>query len=133
MDAALIRLVWIRAGARCEYCRIPQADDHASFQIDHVISLKHEGPTIAANLCLSCYYCNIFKGSDVGGLDRTTRKLTPLFNPRRHKWTRHFRWRGAHLVGRTAVGRVTVSLLHINDPDRVELRESLTLEGRFPP
>jgi len=59
--------------------------------------------------------------------------LTPLFNPRRHKWARHFRWQGAYLIGRTPVGRVTVALLHINDEYRVELREGLIEEGVFPP
>ena len=62
-----------------------------------------------------------------------TRKLTPLFNPRRLKWSRHFRWEAAYLVGRTAIGRVTVELLKINDPFRVELRQELIEEGLFPP
>jgi len=37
------------------------------------------------------------------------------------------------LIGRTPVGRVTVALLRINDPFRVELREGLIAEGVFPP
>ena len=82
---------------------------------------------------MSCYCCNSFKGSDLSSLDRKTRKLTPLFNPRRHKWAKHFRWRKAYLIGRTPVGRVTVALLHINDEYRVELREGLIKEGAFPP
>jgi hypothetical protein len=81
----------------------------------------------------ACVFCNSFKGSDISGRDRNTRKLTPLFNPRRHKWARHFRWQGAYLIGRTPVGRVTVALLHINDRYRVELREQLIEEGVFPP
>jgi hypothetical protein len=133
MDAALTRLVWQRAKGRCEYCRMPEAADDAPFEIDHVIARKHRGPTVAGNLCLSCYYCNSFKGSDISSLDRPSRKLTPLFNPRRHKWARHFRWQGACLVGRTPIGRVTVALLHINDEYRVELREELIAEGVFPP
>jgi 5-methylcytosine-specific restriction endonuclease McrA len=133
MEAALVRLVWQRAEERCEYCRMPQAFDDATFEIDHVISRKHHGPTVASNLRLSCFYCNSFKGSDVSGLEATTRKLTPLFHPRRHKWTRHFRWQGAYLVGRTAMGRVTVALLHINDDYRVELRDELIAAGVFPP
>jgi hypothetical protein len=133
MDAALTRLVWQRADGRCEYCRIPQAADDASFEIDHVIAQKHLGPTVAGNLCLSCFYCNSFKGSDLASLDRKTRKLTPLFNPRRHKWATHFRWQGGYLVGRTPIGRVTVALLHINDDLRVELREELIGEGVFRP
>ena len=71
--------------------------------------------------------------SAISGRDRLTRKLTPLFNPRRHKWSRHFRWEGARLVGRTPIGRVTVEVLNVNDPFRVELREELMEEGLFPP
>ncbi len=133
MDAALIRLVWQRANGRCEYCLMPQAADDATCEIDHIIARKHSGPTDASNLCLSCYYCNSFKGTDLSSPDPKTRKLTPLFNPRRHKWAKHYRWQGAYLIGRTAVGRVTVVLLHINDDYRVELREGLIEEGVFPP
>ncbi len=103
------------------------------FEIDHIIAEKHKGPTVAANLCLSCFYCNSFKGSDISSRDVVKRKLTPLFNPRRHKWARHFRWKGAYLVGRTAIGRVTVELLRINDRFRVAFREGLMDEGLFPP
>jgi hypothetical protein len=35
--------------------------------------------------------------------------------------------------GRTAIGRVTVALLHINDAYRLELRELLIADGIFPP
>jgi hypothetical protein len=132
MKAALIRLVWHRAGHCCEYCRMPQEWDPTPFEIDHIIADKHKGPTVASNLCLSCFYCNSFKGSDISSLDAVTLKLTPLFNPRRHKCSRHFRWEGANLVGRTAIGRVTVELLRINDPFRVEFREELMAEGLYP-
>jgi hypothetical protein len=131
MDAALTRLVWQRAYGRFEYCRMPQTADDAPFEIDHVISRKHQGADMAGNLCLSCFYCNSFKGSDISSLDRPSRKLTPLFNPRRHKWATHFRWQGPYLIGRTPIGRVTVALLHINDDVRVELREELMAEGLF--
>ena len=133
MEAALIRLVWQRAKGRCEYCQMPQEYDESPFEIDHIISRKHGGPTVATNLALSCFPCNSFKGSDIGGREARTGKLTPLFNPRRHKWARHFRWQGAYLIGRSPVGRVTVGVLKINDPFRVELREELIEEGLFPP
>jgi hypothetical protein len=133
MDAGLIRLVWHRAQQCCEYCWMPQDFDEITFEIDHIIPRKHGGHTVAGNLALSCFWCNSFKGSDLAGLDPRTRKLTPLFNPRRHKWTRHFRWDGPFLHGYTAIGRVTITVLHINDLFRVELRESLIEEGLFPP
>jgi hypothetical protein len=130
MDAALSRLVRQRARNRCEYCQIPH---DTPFEIDHIISKKHDGPTVASNLALSCFHCNSFKGSDIGGRDLVTRKFTPLFNPRRHKWDRHFHWEGPYFIGRTAVGRVTINVLNINHPLRVELRQELIEEGIFPP
>ena len=133
MDVALTRLIWERAKGWCEYCQMPQAFDDASFEIDHVIARKHHGLTVAGNLCLSCFYCNSFKGSDVAGREAKSRKLTPLFNPRRNKWATHFRWQEAYLLGRTPTGRVTIALLHINDDYRVELREELIAAGLFPP
>jgi hypothetical protein len=36
-------------------------------------------------------------------------------------------------VGRTVIGRATVTLLAVNHPDYVHLRESLIAEGTFPP
>ena len=53
-------------------------------------------------------------------------------HPRRMKWEKHFAWDGPILIGRTDVGRVTISLLNINDPLRVELRKGLIEEGLFP-
>src|SRR5258707_15188824 len=55
MNAALTRLVWKRAKSCCEYCQMPQAADDAIFQIDHIVARKHVGPTVASNLCLSCF------------------------------------------------------------------------------
>jgi hypothetical protein len=133
MDAALVRQVWLRAGGRCEYCQMPQDYDEALFQVDHVIARQHRGPTSAANLALTCLHDNSHKGPNIAGIDPRMRKLTPLFNPRRHKWVRHFRWNGAVLVGLTGIGRTTIAVLNINDPFRVELRQGLIDEGLFPP
>jgi hypothetical protein len=133
MDEALVQLVWQRANRCCEYCQMPQDYDDIPFEIDHIIARKHGGPTVSRNLALSCFYCNSFKGSDIAGVEPGTHKLIPLFNPRRHKWSRHFRWNGSRLEGRTAIGRVTVALLRINDSYRIELREGLIEEGLFPP
>jgi hypothetical protein len=132
MNAALVWQLWRRARGCCEYCRMPREYDDTPFEIDHIIARKHGGATALYNLAISCFFCNSFKGSDIGGRDPKTRRLTPLFNPRRNKWSRHFRWRGGHLIGRTAVGRTTVVLLNINHPFRVALREGLIDEGLFP-
>src|SRR3954454_5438317 len=133
MERQLHREVWQRAGGICEYCLIPQEFDELTFEIDHIRSRKHGGKTISSNCALSCFYCNSFKGSDIAGIDKKTGRLTRLFNPRRQKWDRHFRYSGAVLVGRTAVGRVTAELLQINIHYRIALRQLLTRVGAFPP
>ena len=133
MDATLAAIIWRRAHAQCEYCQLPQSCSLLPFQIDHIIARKHGGHTRSLNLALSCFYCNSFKGSNISGLDPETRALTRLFNPRRHKWHRHFRWEGPVLVGRTAVGRTTVAVLLINLKLRVAQRQELIAAGFFPP
>lgn len=132
MDRELADLVRRRADHRCEYCQVSQEYDRLCFEIDHVIALKHRGPTRASNLCLACFACNNHKGSNISGIDWKTRKIVPLFNPRRHKWSRHFRWDGPVLVGLTPIGRATVAVLEINLDYRVGFRQRLIVEGVFP-
>jgi hypothetical protein len=133
VDKSLIELVWHRAESCCEYCLMPQAYYPAPFQIDHVISRQHDGPTISRNLALSCLHCNSYKGPNIAGRDRRTKQLVPLFNPRRHRWSRHLRWDGATVVGRTAIGRTTVAILNMNGVFLLRLREELIRDGLFPP
>jgi hypothetical protein len=125
MDAALTRLVRQRAGGRCEYCRLPQVGSRAPFEIDHIIARKHRGRTVASNLAVACIYCNSYKGPNISGRDTATGKLTPLYHPRRHKWSYHFHYEGGTLIGRTAIGRTTIDVLQINLPTLVALREAL--------
>jgi hypothetical protein len=132
MEAGLERLVWRRAGDRCEYCLVPQWADELTHHVDHVIAEQHGGESIASNLALACYACNLHKGPNLAGRDPRTRKIVRLFHPRRHRWTRHFRWSGPVLVGRTAIGRATIRTLAINADHRVELRATLIAQGRFP-
>jgi hypothetical protein len=73
--------------------------------------------------------CNLHKGPNLTGIDPKTRKVTRLFNPRRQVWERHFRWQGAVLIGKTAVGRTTVRVLAMNEPERVNLRQELIDQG----
>ncbi|MBY0524293.1 MAG: HNH endonuclease [Gemmataceae bacterium] len=133
MDRALSNLVWQRAASCCEYCRMPQTYDDGTFEIDHIVAVSHGGITEARNLCLACFSCNSFKGPNLSGRDSKTRKTFRLFNPRRHRWDRHFRWDGPRLIGRTPMGRATVATLRINLDHRVAHRQELIEEGVFPP
>jgi hypothetical protein len=80
-----------------------------------------------------CVFCNRHKGPNIAGVDPKSKKIVPLFNPRRHKWSRHFRWDGPVLVGLTPAGRATVRVLKINLDHRVGFRQELIEEGVFPP
>jgi hypothetical protein len=132
MNISLSEFVWERAHRCCEYCRMPQIYDELPFEIDHVIAEQHGGKTAASNLALACFADNHHKGPNLAGIDPKTRNRTWLFNPRRHRWARHFRWKGPMLVGRTPVGRVTIAVLPINLAHRVRHRMQLIAEGVFP-
>jgi hypothetical protein len=121
-----------RAGDCCEYCQMPQAYDVRTFQVDHVRSRKHRGRTSLANLAYSCLPCNAHKGSDASAYDHQSDQLVSLFDPRTQDWDEHFYWDGANLIGQTAIGRATIALLRINEPDRVEHRRLLIAAGLFP-
>jgi 5-methylcytosine-specific restriction endonuclease McrA len=131
MDEATRQDVLTRASGRCEYCRLPEAHVVTRFQIEHVIAKQHGGKDTPSNLAYACVRCNLHKGPNLTGIDPKTRKIARLFNPRRHKWEKHFALNGPILVGRTAVGRTTVEVLAMNDPDRVALREELLRQGLF--
>ncbi|MBX3082979.1 MAG: HNH endonuclease [Anaerolineae bacterium] len=131
VSETLRRLVAERAHHRCEYCKLPENDSYASFQIDHIIATKHGGKTTEANLCLSCANCNGHKGSDLASLDPRTEKITLLFNPRTDQWTNHFKMNGAYIEGLTSEGRATARLLQFNARIRLRVRELLLASGQW--
>ena len=100
--------------------------------MDHVIAEKHGGETTIENLSWSCPNCNVYKGSDIGSIDRDTNKLTPLYKPRRQNWDDHFRLAGPTIEPLTAEGRVTVRLLKLNQNERIDERLGLIDIGRYP-
>jgi hypothetical protein len=122
---ALRRELRERAERRCEYCGMPDDIPLLPHELDYVIALKHGGLTTSRNLAYACFQCNRAKGSDIASLDPVTGKLTPLYNPRLHVWHEHFQLNGAIIEPITAVGRVTVKLLNLNNPARVAIRENL--------
>ena len=131
--ASLRERVWSRAESCCEYCRLPHSYDPLPFHVEHIISKKHRGRTAKGNLALSCPGCNLGKASNIAGRDPETGDLTRLFHPRTDHWSEHFVWDGPELVGMTAIGRTTIQVLNINDPERVRLRNLLIGLGVFPP
>lgn len=132
IPAALRRLVIGRAGGRCEYCLLPQAATIYQHEPDHVIPLQHTGHTHAGNLALACFHCNRYKGSHIGSFDPETGELVPFYNPRTQAWQDHFRLDGAVIRPLTPQGRVTVKILRLNDPARIEERARLIEVGLYP-
>ena len=127
MDETTRQQVIDRAGGVCEYCRLPQNAYPVAFEIDHIIAKQHGGSDSLSNLALACLHCNGYKGPNLSGIDPLGSPYLPvrLFNPRRHKWSKHFRYEGGRLHGLTAIGRTTIVVLAMNDPVTVALREEL--------
>jgi 5-methylcytosine-specific restriction endonuclease McrA len=114
-----------RAGNRCEYCLLDQTDSPlAALHIEHITPRIHGGTDAFENLALACIDCNLHKGPNLTGVDPQTRKITPLFHPRRDRWDDHFKWRGIYVMGKTATGRTTIRVLQMNSEDQLSLRSS---------
>jgi hypothetical protein len=112
---------------------LPEEADETPFQLEHIQPKVHGELTRLDNLALACFACNNRKGTNLAGIDPKTKMIVRLFHPRRDRWSRHFRWRGARLLGRTRIGRATIAVLGINLLHRIALRQALVKEGRFPP
>lgn len=72
IPSRLAREVRERAGDVCEYCRLPQNSQEATFHIDHVIPLSRGGETTLDNLALACVSCSLRKGARYRGRDLQT-------------------------------------------------------------
>jgi len=77
-----------------------------------VIAKKHQGDDALSNLAWACHECNLAKSSNLSGRDFVTARVVRLFNPRRQRWSRHFAWEGAMLLGLTPCGRATIDVLN---------------------
>ena len=105
----------LRGGTRAAYL--------CEYHIEHIIPRQHGGADDADNLALACPECNLYKGPNLTGIDPQTGDVVRLFHPRRHIWSDHFGYLGLSIVGFTAVGRTTATLLDMNDPERRRVRE----------
>lgn len=132
IPSGLRRLVTQRARGRCEYCLIRVEDIIPAHEVDHIYAEKHGGETIAENLCLSCYNCNRYKGTDLASLDPTSNEPVFLFHPRRDRWDDHFGLQVTTIQPLSSQGRATVRLLRLNEFARLAEREILTAAGSYP-
>ena len=127
------RAIIERAGGCCEYCRIAEDDRSISFEIDHIVSIRHGGKDDDNNLCLACARCNRSKAADVAAIDPLTGEATKLFNPRLHNWSEHFQINpDGSLSGKSPEGRATVLVLRMNEAPRIVQRHGEMLLGNYP-
>ena len=133
MDHKFREQARLRAGDRCEYCRLRQEHDlFHPFHLEHVLARQHRGTDDLENLAWACQQCNLHKGTNLASADPDTNRIVLLFHPRRDRWEEQFATDRARLVGRTPVGRTTAWLLQMNSAERVELRSVLIALGEWP-
>lgn len=135
ISAELEKRVRKAAGNRCGYCLVSQQHIPTKLEIEHIEPKSKDGSDDESNLWLACGACNKFKGKKVDGYDAVTKRVVSLFNPRRQKWATHFKWSsdGIMIIGITAVGRVTVEALKLNNELALGARRVWVSVGLHPP
>lgn len=123
-----------QSGNRCGYCLGEQRYIFAPLEIDHIVPTAEGGNDDEENLWLACRFCNSHKSTKTHGIDALTKRKTPIYNPRKQKWHRHFYIvDGIKIVGKTAVGRVTVESLRLNNHLALTVRSNWLIAGWYPP
>jgi len=124
-----------RAQGCCEYCQSQARFATHSFSVEHIQPRSRGGADTLENLALSCQGCNNYKYTKVEAHDPINDQLVPLFHPRQHQWTNHFRWADSYtqIVGITPTGRATVGALQLNREGLINLRQILFAAGLHPP
>lgn len=126
--------VALRAGYRCEYCHAPEAAFNFHFEVEHIIPIARQGDTLDENLALACHSCNLFKAACTSGVDPDTNEIVRIFDPRNDDWADHFIVipSSEKIIGRSAVGRVTVVRLNINSEAQLAARRQWRRLSLFP-
>lgn len=128
----LRKLVAKRAGHRCEYCRISALDSYFIFHIDHIVSIKHGGKSIAENLAYACQICNLNKGTDIYTFLENPAVPIRFYNPRIDVWIEHFDTDISGLVlPKTPIGGATLKIFDLNHPESIIERREMLRFGVF--
>lgn len=116
---------------RCVYCQTTEFNSGYPVVVDDIIPRSKGGSTSFENLCFACHRCNEFKGSATEVEELLTGEITPLFHPRQQTWNTHFAWdaAGIGILGLTAIGRVTIILLRLNNEVIVNARQNWVNTG----
>ncbi|RMG23030.1 MAG: HNH endonuclease [Bacteroidetes bacterium] len=127
--------IHIRAHGCCEYCQSHDKWATQRFVAEHIIPKSKGGKTTLGNLALACPGCNSHKYNITEAEDPLSKKIVPIFHPRKYSWRKHFIWNEdfTHIVGLTPTGRATVLALKLNRPRLVNRRKAFYLLGLHPP
>ncbi|MEM6633087.1 MAG: HNH endonuclease [Bacteroidota bacterium] len=127
--------VEMRANGCCEYCYSQQFFSADRFTVDHIQPYSKKGSNDPDNLAFSCQGCNRRKYTHTEAVDPQTKKLVPLYNPRKDRWKDHFRWKKSYkeLKGISEIGRATIQKLELNRKGVRNLRRVLYESGEHPP
>jgi HNH endonuclease len=132
MNPAYPGVAW-RANHRCEYCHAPEAMFNVEFEVEHIIPRSRGGSNDESNHALSCRACNLRKSDAIEDFDVATESQSPLFHPRQDSWNSHFRVdENGIIIGRSSVGRVTVSRLAMNSELQLAARQHWITLRLFP-
>jgi HNH endonuclease len=131
--AELQRLVEFRAKQRCEYCRMHQSLQGASFHVEHILPISLGGRDDPDNLAWACPGCNLKKSNHVTAVDSSTGEEVRLFHPRLDRWDEHLAWQGYALIDLTSIGRTLIAAFDLNNARRCRIRQAEELFGLFPP
>lgn len=135
VSSALRHLIAERDHYRCTYCLTTEENCGVRMHVDHIIPEAAGGPTAPDNLCLACFSCNVYKGTQQTCVDPLTGESMPLFHPMHQRWRDHFGWDESQtqIIGLTPSGRATIVALHMNNPTVVRARHRWVSAGWHPP
>ncbi|MHC5540062.1 HNH endonuclease [Singulisphaera rosea] len=92
ITAEVSRLVEQRAEGRCEYCKMHQEPQGATYHVEHIHPRSRGGDSNINNPAWRRPGCNLRKSDRVEMLDPISTEIVPLFHPRKNDWTEHFIW-----------------------------------------
>jgi HNH endonuclease len=129
----LSRAVRARAQARCQYCRMHESLQGATFHIEHVIPQCKGGGSDLENLVLACPGCNLHKASKITAIDPGEWRGDPVIPPDQTTVVVTLPVQGYQIGGLTAMGRATVATLTLNHSRRQRIHEVEEAFGLYPP
>lgn len=133
VSSEIFRQVRDRAAGRCEYCRMHESLQGATYHVEHVRPQSIGGASSLDNLAWACPSCNLHKSDRIVIRDTQSGDEVPLFDPRRDAWDAHLHFSRFEIVGTTPVGRALIDAFGLNSERRIRIRQAEAIFNLFPP